>query len=118
MTQFSPARPSLSSIDRRAFLASTAAAAAGVLVVEPGLAANTASNSKLTLGLIGCGGRGKWIAKLFQQHGGYRFVATADYFPDRAGSGRHVGGGREERLQRAIRLQARFGCEARRDCDY
>ena len=61
-----------------------ATAAAGVLVVQPSQAAAAAANSQITLGLIGCGGRGKWIAKLFQQHGGYRFVATADYFPNRA----------------------------------
>jgi myo-inositol 2-dehydrogenase / D-chiro-inositol 1-dehydrogenase len=39
---------------------------------------------KIKLGLVGCGGRGSWIAKLFQQHGGYQFHAVADYFPDRA----------------------------------
>ena len=39
---------------------------------------------RITLGLIGCGGRGNWIADLFNQHGGYQFVATADYFADRA----------------------------------
>jgi predicted dehydrogenase len=38
----------------------------------------------IKLGLIGCGGRGKWIAKLFQKHGGYQFAAVADYFPDKA----------------------------------
>ena len=36
------------------------------------------------MGLIGCGGRGSWIAGLFKEHGGYEFVAAADYFPDRA----------------------------------
>lgn len=40
---------------------------------------------KIKLGLVGCGGRGSWIAGLFQQHGGYEFHAVADYFPDRAG---------------------------------
>ena len=39
---------------------------------------------KLKVGLVGCGGRGSWIAGLFKQHGGYEFVAAADYFPDRA----------------------------------
>lgn len=38
---------------------------------------------KVKLGLIGCGGRGTWIAKLFQTHGGYDVVAAADYFEDR-----------------------------------
>ena len=73
-----------SPLDRRGFLAGTAAAAASVLVAQSGQAKGAAANSKITLGLIGCGGRGKWIADLFQKHGGYRFVATADYFPDRA----------------------------------
>lgn len=35
---------------------------------------------KIKIGLVGCGGRGAWIAKLFQQHGGYEFIAVADYF--------------------------------------
>jgi len=41
------------------------------------------------VGLVGCGGRGSWIARLFQQHGGYEFVAVADYFQavaDRCGT--------------------------------
>ncbi|MGO9111470.1 MAG: Gfo/Idh/MocA family protein [Thermoguttaceae bacterium] len=71
-------------ISRRSFLTGATASAAGLLIVEPRQVAAAEANSKITLGLIGCGGRGTWIAKLFQQHGGYQFVATADYFPDRA----------------------------------
>ncbi len=37
---------------------------------------------KIKLGLIGCGKRGSWIAKLFKQHGGYEVHALADYFPE------------------------------------
>jgi predicted dehydrogenase len=33
--------------------------------------------------VIGCGGRGSWIADLFQKHGGYEITAAADYFQDR-----------------------------------
>jgi len=40
-------------------------------------------SSKISLGAIGCGGRGSWIADLFQKHGGYTITAAADYFPDR-----------------------------------
>ena len=36
--------------------------------------------------MIGCGGRGTWIADLFARTGQYQFVACADYFPDRARS--------------------------------
>ena len=71
-------------VSRRNFLAGATAAAAGLLIIEPRQVAAAEANSKITLGLIGCGGRGNWIADLFQQHGGYQFVATADYFPDRA----------------------------------
>ncbi len=37
---------------------------------------------KIKLGLIGCGGRGPWLAELFRRHGGYDFHAVADYFDD------------------------------------
>jgi myo-inositol 2-dehydrogenase / D-chiro-inositol 1-dehydrogenase len=69
------------SLTRRAFLASTAAGAA--LVLKPDLVFGAAANSKVRLGLIGCGGRGMWIADLFQQSGGYEWVAGADFFEDR-----------------------------------
>ena len=42
------------------------------------------ANAKIDIGLIGCGGRGKWIADLFQKNGGYNLVAVADYFQDHA----------------------------------
>ena len=71
-------------LSRRNFLAGSTAAAAGLLIAQPRQVAAAEANSQITLGLIGCGGRGNWIANLFQQHGGYKFVATADYFPDRA----------------------------------
>jgi predicted dehydrogenase len=41
------------------------------------------ANHKVDLGIIGCGGRGAWIADLFQKHGGYNIVAAADHFQDR-----------------------------------
>jgi predicted dehydrogenase len=66
-----------------------AAAASSSLL---GGAASTASDQpgpaskpiqrKLKLGIIGCGGRGSWIAGLFKQHGGYEIVALSDYFQD------------------------------------
>jgi myo-inositol 2-dehydrogenase/D-chiro-inositol 1-dehydrogenase len=74
-------RPSLS---RRDFIAGAGAAAVSFAVIKPELVRGSAANSKINLGLIGCGGRGTWIAKLFQKHGGYNIVAVADYFQDRA----------------------------------
>lgn len=40
-------------------------------------------HSKIKLGIIGAGGRGVWISRLFQKHGGYHIAAVADYFADR-----------------------------------
>ncbi len=68
-------------VGRRQFLAG--AAAATVTVMRPSLVRGSEANSTLTLGLIGCGGRGNWITNLFQKTGRYRFVALADYFQDR-----------------------------------
>jgi len=68
-------------LNRRGFLAGTTAV--GLSIVKPELVTGAEANSKVKLGLIGCGGRGNWIANLFMQHGGYQFVAAADYFADR-----------------------------------
>ena len=73
-------------INRRRFMAGAGAAALSFTIVKPELVRGAAANSKVNLGLIGCGGRGKWIAELFKQHGGYNIVAVADYFQDRIDS--------------------------------
>ena len=70
-------------IPRRAFLASAATATA-FTVLKPSLVFGAEANSMLDIGLIGCGGRGSWIAKLFADSGKYRLVACADYFQDKA----------------------------------
>jgi predicted dehydrogenase len=70
-------------IPRRAFLA-TAATATAITALKPSLVFGAEANSVLDIGLIGCGGRGSWIAKLFADSGKYRLVACADYFQDKA----------------------------------
>ena len=68
---------------RRRFLADAGAAALAFTVVRPELVRGSTANTNVDLGIVGCGGRGTWIADLFQKHGGYNLVAAADYFPDR-----------------------------------
>ena len=41
-----------------------------------------ATKRKIKIGLVGCGGRGSWIGRFFQEHGGYDLHAVADYFPE------------------------------------
>jgi predicted dehydrogenase len=69
-------------LPRRAFLAGTASATL-FAALKPSLVFGAEANAKIELGLIGCGGRGKWIADLFAESGLYKFVACADYFQDR-----------------------------------
>ena len=80
-----PSQPSKSQegLNRRQFVASAGAAALSFTIASPNVARTYAANSKVRLGLLGCGGRGTWIAKLFRDHGGYDVVAAADYFQDR-----------------------------------
>ncbi|HEY6554496.1 MAG TPA: Gfo/Idh/MocA family oxidoreductase, partial [Vicinamibacteria bacterium] len=70
-----------SGTSRRDFL--KAAAIGAPLVVSSGVARRSDANSRITLGVIGNGGRGTWITNLFQKHGGYEIRAATDYFPDR-----------------------------------
>jgi predicted dehydrogenase len=74
---------------RRQFLGGvTASSVLGTLGSHAQEATTPASTRKIKIGLVGCGGRGSWIAKLFQKHGGYELHAVADYFQevaDRAG---------------------------------
>jgi len=58
-------------------------AAAGLTLVAPGTAFGTQANSAITLGIIGCGGRGNFIGQYFQEYAGARIVALADPFQDR-----------------------------------
>ena len=71
-------------LNRRSFMASTVVTAASALIAGTRTVRSAEAGRKIKLGLIGCGGRGGWIADLFLQHGGYDLVAVADYFKDRA----------------------------------
>lgn len=66
---------------RRHFLSQSLAATSATVI--PVLAADSAPQ-KIRLGLVGCGGRGGWIANLFSKHGGYQLAGAADYFEERA----------------------------------
>jgi predicted dehydrogenase len=67
---------------RRQFLTATTGVATATLL-KPALAFGAQSNSKVSLGVIGCGGRGSWIARLFGESGLYNVTACSDYFQDR-----------------------------------
>jgi myo-inositol 2-dehydrogenase/D-chiro-inositol 1-dehydrogenase len=70
-------------LSRRRVLGGMAAAGA-LTVLHADLVSGTERNSQVAIGVIGCGGRGRFIADLLARHGGYAIASTADYFPERA----------------------------------
>ncbi len=74
------------SVSRRTFLSSSVVAAATAAIVPPQSIVGSTANSKLEIGLIGCGGRGVWITDVFNQNPNYKWVAVSDYFEDRVKS--------------------------------
>lgn len=71
---------------RRQFLSGALTAGASATVLPAEALAEPAKAKefprRIKLGLIGCGGRGPWLADLFKSHGGYDFHAVADYFAE------------------------------------
>ncbi|HEX2972735.1 MAG TPA: Gfo/Idh/MocA family oxidoreductase [Tepidisphaeraceae bacterium] len=70
-------------VGRRDFVKATAATA-GMTIISASAARGADANTQLKVGLIGCGGRGKWIGNLFQENANAKIVAVYDYFRDRA----------------------------------
>jgi myo-inositol 2-dehydrogenase/D-chiro-inositol 1-dehydrogenase len=71
------------SFTRREFIAGTGAAAISFSVMKPEIVFGSNANSKIRIGLIGCGGRGTWITELFLENGNYEIAGAADYFSDK-----------------------------------
>jgi len=73
-------------VSRRSFIKATATTAVTFSIVSPQLVSGSEANSKINIGIIGCGGRGQWITDLFQKNGNYNIAAVSDYFQDRVDS--------------------------------
>ncbi|MBP7948070.1 MAG: Gfo/Idh/MocA family oxidoreductase [Verrucomicrobiales bacterium] len=71
-------------LGRRRFLQTGAAAAGAISILPSATVRAFNANSKIRLGIIGCGGRGQWIAKLFRENGSYEIAGAADFFADHA----------------------------------
>ncbi len=64
---------------RRTFLK----AASGLLILKPATVFGYQANSALSIGIIGCGGRGNYVGGMFQEYVGARIAALHDPFEDR-----------------------------------
>ncbi len=70
------------SLSRRQFVKG-AAAATTFLVVKPKSLFGTSANSAPQIGLMACGGRGRFVGRFFPEQTNAKIVAAADPFPDR-----------------------------------
>ncbi len=76
------------SSSRREFVKDASVAAAGWTVIQPGSVKGTPANSKLKVGLVGCGRRGSRVSQLFVKNANARLVALADIYDDQIAAAR------------------------------
>ena len=79
-------------VSRRDFISRTrtaagVAAAAGFTIVRPGAVRGSQANSKISVGLVGVGGRGSYDAGVFHTDPRARVTALCDLFDDRIETG-------------------------------
>ena len=72
-----------SGISRRNFIGKSGAAATGIAIVAPEAVRGSQANSKISVGLIGAGGRGSYDASVFHADPRARVTAICDLFDDR-----------------------------------
>src|ERR1019366_5035372 len=75
-------------MNRRKFLKTGTAAAAGLLLIKSRTAFGYQANSAVRHGLLGCGNRGTSVATSFAQNTSAQVVALADLFADQLAVGR------------------------------
>jgi len=71
----------VSSINRRDFVKSSAVLGS-TFILPHATVKGSQANSRITVGVIGLGGRGSLIAGFLKEHPGYEITAVADYFPE------------------------------------
>ena len=67
-------------ISRRCFISGAGASALSFTIMKASLVRGTQANTRIKTGCIGLGGRGRMIAGMLQNHGGFQITAMADYF--------------------------------------
>lgn len=71
---------------RRQFLKTAAGTAAGLTVVPATAVRGSQANSRITIGITGCGHRGDFVGSLFEKHTNSKVIALHDYFSQRVNS--------------------------------
>jgi len=71
-------------VTRRGLISGAGASFLSFAIIKPSLVRGTQANTRIEAGCIGLGGRGRMIAGMLQNHGGYQITAIADYFENAA----------------------------------
>jgi len=69
--------------ERRSFLKTSTGVAAAASILRPETVRGTQANSALTIGLVGCGGRGTYVSGLFAKNEYAKFTGICDIYEDR-----------------------------------
>jgi len=72
----------LNTFDRRGFMKATGLTAAALSM--PYISRAQDATQKLRVGIVGCGGRGRFVGKVAVEDGRYEIASVADYFQDQA----------------------------------
>lgn len=83
-----PTNNSRAGMNRREFVKTAGAAAAGLLLATPKIVFGSQANSAVRFGILGIGGRGRAVASGFVNSAGARVTALADFFADPIEAGR------------------------------
>lgn len=67
---------------RRQFMAESAAATVSFTVLKPSIVRGFGANSRIEVGCIGLGGRGRLIGRMLAEHKGFQITSAADYFSE------------------------------------
>lgn len=104
----------MNSPTRRSFLKTSTTALAATISART--AFGSQANSRIKVGVVGCGGRGGLIAKMFVENGYFEIGGAADYFADKAlklGSSYQLGADRAfSGLECAEKMIAKGGLDA------
>ncbi|MBN1845137.1 MAG: Gfo/Idh/MocA family oxidoreductase [Sedimentisphaerales bacterium] len=93
---------------RRRFIARSGAALFSFSLVQAHQVRGTQANSRIEIGCIGMGNRGRMLCDILAGHSGYRIAAVADYFPAVADRGGELYGVAKERRFWGLRAYQRL----------
>src|SRR5690242_13285760 len=99
-------------MQRRRFLTGTLRATGAATLLAPAAQRALGANDRVVVGLIGCGGRGRYVAELMRESPGVEYAAAADVYLPNAEQARQWAGPKAQAYQDFRRLLDRKDIDA------